>query len=64
MAETWVHYNKLESKAHSMAWICPTSPVAKEFKSESSSGYIMLTILGYGSTVLVHFNPKSISHLQ
>jgi hypothetical protein len=32
--ETWVHHYKLGSKAQSMAWKCPTSPMAKKLKSQ------------------------------
>jgi hypothetical protein len=42
--ETWVHHYKPEIKAQSMAWKRPTSPVAKEFKSQPSAGKIMPTI--------------------
>jgi hypothetical protein len=42
--ETWVHHNEPESKAQSVAWKRPTSPVAKKFKSQPSTGKIMLTL--------------------
>jgi hypothetical protein len=46
--ETWVHRYEAESKAQSMAWKRPTSPVAKKFKSQPSVSKIILTIfLGY-----------------
>jgi hypothetical protein len=35
-----------ESKAQSMAWKRPTSPVAKKFKSQPSAGKNMLTDFG------------------
>jgi hypothetical protein len=38
--ETWMHYYEPESKAQSMAWKRPTSPVAKKFKSQPSTGKI------------------------
>jgi hypothetical protein len=41
--ETWVHHYELESKAQSVAWKRPASPVAKSFKSQSSARKIMLT---------------------
>jgi hypothetical protein len=42
--ETWLHHYEPESKAQSMAWKLPTSPVAKKFKSQPSAGKIMLTL--------------------
>jgi hypothetical protein len=46
--ETWVHHYEPESKAQSMAWKCPKSPVTKKFKSLPSAGKIMLTLFfGY-----------------
>jgi hypothetical protein len=42
--ETWVHHYEPESKAQSMAWKRPTSPVAKKFKSQLSACKIMLTV--------------------
>jgi hypothetical protein len=42
-----------------MAWKCPTSPVAKNFKSQPSGGKIMLTLFGdMECAFLVHFTPK------
>jgi hypothetical protein len=45
-AETWVHHYEPESKAQSVAWKPPTSPMAKKFKSQPSAGRIMLTLFG------------------
>jgi hypothetical protein len=57
--ETWMHHCEPESKAQSMAWKRPTSPVAKKFKSESPAGKIMLTLFwDMEGTILVHFTPK------
>jgi hypothetical protein len=42
--EIWVHHYEPGSKALSVAWKRPTSPVAKKFKIQSSAGKIMLTI--------------------
>jgi hypothetical protein len=42
--ETWLHHYEPESKARSMAWKHPTSPVAKKFRSQPSAGKIMLTV--------------------
>jgi hypothetical protein len=41
--ETWVHHYEPESKAQSVAWKCPTSPVAKKLKNQPSAGKIMVT---------------------
>jgi hypothetical protein len=57
--ETWMHRYEPESKAHSMAWKRPTSPVAKKFKSQPSAGEIMLTLFwDMAGVILVHFTPK------
>jgi hypothetical protein len=57
--ETWLHHYEPESKAQSVAWKRPTSPVAKKFKSQPSAGKIMLTIFWYmEDVILVHFTPK------
>jgi hypothetical protein len=56
--ETWVHHYKPESKAQSMAWKRPTSPVAKKFKSQPSAGKIMLTVFYMEGATLVHFTSK------
>jgi hypothetical protein len=37
-SETWVHHYEPESKAQSVGWEGPTSPVAKKFKSQPSAG--------------------------
>jgi hypothetical protein len=42
--ETWVDHYEPESKAQSLAWKRPTSPVAKKFKSQPSAGKIMFTL--------------------
>jgi hypothetical protein len=58
--EAWVHHYEPDSKAQIMAWKPPTSPVAKKFKSQSSTGKIMLTIFwDVEGVILVHFTPKS-----
>jgi hypothetical protein len=52
-------YFEPESKAQSMAWKRPTSPVAKKFKSQPSAGKIMLTLFwNMEGVILVHFTPK------
>jgi hypothetical protein len=57
--ETWAHHYEPESKAQRMAWKCPTSPVAKEFKSQPSAGKIMLTLFwNMEGAILVHFTSK------
>jgi hypothetical protein len=57
--ETWLHHYEPQSKAQSMAWIRPTSPVAKKLKRQPSAGKITLTLFGdMEAAILVHFNPK------
>jgi hypothetical protein len=57
--ETWMHRYEPESKAQSMGWKCPTSPVAKKFKSQSSASKNMLTLfLGHGSCDFGSFHSK------
>jgi hypothetical protein len=57
--ETWVYHYEPENKAQSTVWKCPTSLMAKKFKSEPSSGKIMLTLFGdMEGGILVHFTPK------
>jgi hypothetical protein len=57
--ETWVHNYKPESKAQSMAWKNPTSPMAKKFKSQQSANKIMLILFwDMEGAILVHFTPK------
>jgi hypothetical protein len=57
--ETWVHHYEPGSKAQCVAWKCPTSPMAKKFKSQPSAGKIMLTLfLDMEGVILVCFIPK------
>jgi len=42
--EAWIHHNEPESKRQSMQWKHPSSPVTKEFKTQSSAGKLMLTV--------------------
>ncbi|GFR31057.1 histone-lysine N-methyltransferase SETMAR [Trichonephila clavata] len=42
--ETWVHHFTPESKAASMEWKHPSSPVRKEFKTTPSAGKVLLTV--------------------
>jgi hypothetical protein len=55
--ETWLHHYEPESETQSLAWKRPTSPVAKKFKNQPSTGKIMLTLFFFFA-VLVHFTPK------
>jgi hypothetical protein len=58
--EKWVPNYRPDSKAQSMAWKCPTSPVAKKLESQPPAGKIMLTIFwNMEGVILVHFTPKS-----
>jgi hypothetical protein len=42
-----------------VTWKCPTSPVAKKFKSQPSAGKIMLTVFcDMEGAILVHFTSK------
>jgi hypothetical protein len=59
--ETWLHHYEPESKAQSMAWKRPTSPVAKKFKSQPSAGKIMLTLFWDSGEIFVHFVPKCVT---
>jgi hypothetical protein len=52
--ETWVHHYEPESKAQSVAWKRPTSPVAKKFRSQPSDQPLRLCV----GAILVHFTPK------
>jgi hypothetical protein len=55
----WVHYNEPESKAQSMAWKRPTSPMAKKFKSQLSAGKIMFTLFeDMKGVILANSTPK------
>jgi hypothetical protein len=57
--DTWIHHYEPESKAQSMAWKRPTSPMAKKFKSQLTAGKILLTLFGdMERVILVHFTPK------
>jgi len=42
--ETLIHHYEPESKRQSMQWKHPSSPVAKKFKTQPSTGKLMLTI--------------------
>jgi hypothetical protein len=57
--ETLVHHFEPESKAQSMAWKRPTSPMAKKFRSQPSADKIMLTLFWdmEGGMILVHITP-------
>jgi hypothetical protein len=57
--ETWLHHYEPESKAQSMAWKRPTSPVAKQFRSQLSAGKIMLPLFcDTEGTIFVYFTVK------
>lgn len=42
--ETWVHHFTPETKAASMTWKHPNSPVRKKFKVSPSAGQVMATV--------------------
>jgi hypothetical protein len=57
--ETWLHHYKPESKAQSVAWKHPTSPVARKFKSQPSVGEVMVArFWDMEGAILVHSTPK------
>jgi histone-lysine N-methyltransferase SETMAR len=49
-AETWVCHHEQECKRQSMEWKLPQSPVRKKFKSQPSTGKLILTALGIQNT--------------
>jgi hypothetical protein len=57
--EIWVHHYEPESKAQSMAWKRPTSPVAKKFRNQPSAGKIMRPLFwDMEGVILIRFTPK------
>jgi hypothetical protein len=57
--ETLLHHYEPASKAQSMAWKYPKSPVAKKFKSQPLAGKIMLSLFwDMEGANLVHFISK------
>ena len=56
--EYWVYHYEPESKRQSMQWKHP-SPANKKFKTEASTGKVMLTIFwDVNGPILVHFQEK------
>jgi hypothetical protein len=56
--ETWVFHYTPESKAESMTWKHPHSPVKKKFKTVQSTGKVMGTVFwDLHGVVLVDFTP-------
>ncbi|GFR06800.1 histone-lysine N-methyltransferase SETMAR [Trichonephila clavata] len=51
--ETWVHHFTTESKAASMEWKHPSSPVRKKFKTTPSAGKVLLTVFWDAQGVLL-----------
>lgn len=51
--ETWVHHFTPESKAASMEWKHPSSPVRKKFKRTPSAGKVLLTVFWDAQGVLL-----------
>ena len=43
--ETWVHYYEPENKAQSRQWVGPGSPRPKKFKTQTSAGKMMTTVI-------------------
>jgi histone-lysine N-methyltransferase SETMAR len=57
--ETWVHHFEPQSKAESMTWKHPQSPVTKKFKVARSAGKIMATVFwDMEGVLLVDYTPK------
>jgi hypothetical protein len=42
--ETWIHHYDPDSKRQSMEWKHPQSPTKKKFKSQPSTGKLILTV--------------------
>jgi hypothetical protein len=61
--ETWLHHYEPESKAQSVAWKWPTSPVAMKFKSQPSAG-IRLCLHIFGGMKGVRFWFTSLQRVQ
>jgi hypothetical protein len=57
--ETWVHYYEPESKRQSMEWRHTSSSAKKKFKSASSAGKLMLSLLWYmNGPILEHYQER------
>jgi histone-lysine N-methyltransferase SETMAR len=57
--ESWVYHYEAESKRQSMQWKHPSSPANKKFKTQASTGKIMLTIFwDVNRPILVNFQEK------
>jgi hypothetical protein len=60
--ETWVFHYTPESKAESMTWKHPHSPVKKKFKTVQSPGNVMATVFwDVHGVLLVDFTPPSLT---
>ena len=57
--EYWVYHYGPESKRQSMQWKHPSSPASTKFKTQASTGKVMLTIFwDVNGPILVHFQEK------
>jgi len=57
--ESWVYHYEPESKRQSMQWKHLSSPANKKFKTQASSGKVMLTIFwDVNDPILMHFQEK------
>ena len=57
--ETWIHHCEPESKRQSMEWKHPQSPSKKKFKSQPSTGKLMLTVFWDSQgPVLEHYQER------
>jgi hypothetical protein len=57
--ESWVYHYEPESKRQLMQWKYPFSPANKKFKTQASTGKVMLTVFwDVNAPILVHFQEK------
>jgi hypothetical protein len=57
--ESWVYHYEPESKRQLMQWKNPSSLANKKFKTQASTGKVMLTIFwDVNGPILVHFQEK------
>jgi len=57
--KSWVYHYEPESKIQSMQWNHPSSPATKKFRTQASTGKVMLTIFwDVNGPMSVHFQGK------
>jgi hypothetical protein len=58
--ETWIFHYTSESKAESLTWKHPHSPVKKKFRTVQPAGKVMATVFwDVHRVLLVDFSPSS-----